>query len=343
MDKKPRESPEIEESDVDEDDDELLDDSIPDGVVTDAAVPMAERIVDAPPVTESLEPDTRLVPYDPLQRYLAEVRKYPFLSKEEELQLIHEFQTTGDRDAAVKLILSNLRVGVSIAREYLHSGADLLDLIQEGNVGLMQAIRKFDPSKGVRFHSYAAWWVRAYILRYLLNNYRLVKIGTTQDQRKLFYNLNKEKRNLERQGFTPDAKLLADRLHVGERQVIEMEQRLGNWDVSLDAPLGPDSDDTLMEVLPSHGTPADESLADQEMRELFRQKLAAFAATLDDRYADILRNRILSENPMTLDDIGRKYSISRERARQLEEKIIKRLRDYMKKEIKDFDLLKPTR
>jgi RNA polymerase sigma-32 factor len=207
----------------------------------------------------------------------------------------------------------------------------------------MQAIRKFDPSKGVRFYSYAAWWVRAYILRYLLNNYRLVKIGTTQDQRKLFYNLNKEKRNLERQGFVTDPKLLADRLHVREREVIEMEQRLGSWDVSLDAPLGPDNQDTLMEVLPSQSMPADEQLAEDELRELFRRKLAVFASSLDDRYADILRNRILSENPMTLDDIGRKYHISRERARQLEEKIIKRLRDYMKKEVKDFDLLKPSR
>ena len=289
------------------------------------------------------EDQKSLAPYDPLRRYLAEVRRYPFLSKEEELQLVHEFQSTGNREAAIKLILSNLRVGVSIAREYKHSHVDTLDLIQEGNVGLMQAIRKFDPTKGVRFYSYAAWWVRAYILRYLLNNYRLVKIGTTQDQRKLFYNLNKEKRNLERQGFVTDPKLLADRLHVREREVVEMEQRLGSWDVSLDAPLGPDTQDTLMEVLPSQSAPVDEHFAEEELRELFRRKLAIFAQTLDDRYADILRNRILSENPMTLDDIGRKYNISRERARQLEEKIIKRLREYLKKEVKDFDLLKPSR
>jgi len=286
--------------------------------------------------------ETALVPYDALQRYLAQVRKYPFLSKEEELRLINDYRTTGSREAAVKLILSNLRGAVSIAREYLHAGADLLDLIQEGNVGLMQAIRKFDPTKGVRFHSYAAWWVRAYILRYLLNNYRLVKIGTTQNQRKLFYNLNKEKRKLEQQGFAPDTKLLADRLQVRERDVIEMGQRLGSWDLSLDAPLGPDQEDTLLEILPAPDIPADESLASQELRILFQRKLAEFATTLDDRYADILRNRILSETPLTLDDIGRKYRISRERARQLEEKIIKRLRDYMKREIKDFELLRPS-
>ena len=326
----PRDTPDTEETDIPEEDIDLP--------LSEGEDTQGENLP-----TVLAEEDKPLAPYDPLHRYLAEVRKYPFLSKEEELQLVHEFQTTGSRDAAIKLILSNLRVGVSIAREYRQSGADILDLIQEGNVGLMQAIRKFDPSKGVRFYSYAAWWVRAYILRYLLNNYRLVKIGTTQDQRKLFYNLNKEKRNLERQGFVTDPKLLADRLHVREREVIEMEQRLGSWDVSLDAPLGPDNQDTLMEVLPSQSMPADEQLAEDELRELFRRKLAVFASTLDDRYADILRNRILSENPMTLDDIGRKYHISRERARQLEEKIIKRLREYMKKEVKDFDMLKPSR
>jgi len=342
MDETRRNPSDIDERKVLDDDMDVSPEVLPADQVEDLATSVGETAL-RQPRTQAEGEDRALAPSDPLRRYLAEVRKYPFLSKEEELQLIHDFQKTGDRDAAIKLILSNLRVGVAIAREYMHAGADMLDLIQEGNVGLMQAIRKFDPSKGVRFYSYAAWWVRAYILRYLLNNYRLVKIGTTQDQRKLFYNLNKEKRNLERQGYVTDPKLLADRLHVREREVVEMEQRLGSWDVSLDQPLGPDSEDTLMEVLPSHATPADEQLAEEELRELFRRKLGAFASTLDDRYADILRNRILSENPMTLDDIGRKYNISRERARQLEEKIIKRLREYMKKEIKDFDLLKPSR
>ncbi len=179
---------------------------------------------------------TAVVPVTALQQYLAEVRLHPYLSKEEELRLFHEYKVQGSRDAAVKLIMANLRVSISIAAEYLHTGADHMDLIQEGNVGLMHAIKKFDPSKNVRFYAYAAWWSRAYILRYLLNNYRLVKIGTTQDQRKLFYNLKKEKAKLEREGFAPDTKLLADRLNVRERDVIEMGQRLGNWELSLDQP-----------------------------------------------------------------------------------------------------------
>ena len=281
-----------------------------------------------------------VVPVTALQQYLAEVRRYPYLSKEEELRLFHEYRVQGNRDAAVKLIMANLRVSLSIAAEYLHTGADHMDLIQEGNVGLMHAIKKFDPSKNVRFYAYAAWWSRAYILRYLLNTYRLVKIGTTQDQRKLFYNLKKEKAKLEREGFAPDTKLLADRLNVRERDVIEMGQRLGNWELSLDQPIGEDQEGSLLDVLPSQQVPADEQLAQTQLQTLFRAKLAEFVKTLDERDEDILRNRILSETPLTLDDLGAKYSISKERTRQLEARIIKRLRDYIKKDVKDFDRLR---
>ena len=283
---------------------------------------------------------TAVVPVTTLQHYLAEVRRHPYLSKEEELQLVHEYRTHGSREAAVKLIMANLRVSVSIAAEYLHTGADHMDLIQEGNVGLMQAIKKFDPSKNVRFYAYAAWWSRAYILRYLLHTFRLVKVGTTQDQRKLFYNLKKEKAKLEREGFSPDTKLLADRLNVRERDVVEMDQRLGNWELSLDQPIGEDQENTLLDILPSHQAPADEQIADHQLRILFHKKLAEFIKTLDERDEDILRNRILSESPLTLDDLGDKYGITKERTRQLEARIIKRLRDYMKKDIKDFDQLR---
>ena len=286
-------------------------------------------------------PDTAaVVPVTGLQHYLAEIRRHPYLTKEEELLLFEEYRTHGSRDAAVKLIMANLRVSVAIASEYLHTGADHMDLIQEGNVGLMQAIKKFDPAKNVRFYAYAAWWSRAYILRYLLNTYRLVKIGTTQDQRKLFYNLKKEKAKLEREGFAPDTKLLADRLNVRERDIVEMDQRLGSWELSLDQPIGEDQQGSLLDVLPSQQVPADEQLAQEELKTLFRTKLAEFIKTLDERDEDILRNRILSETPLTLDDLGAKYGITKERTRQLEARIIKRLRDYIKKDVKDFDRLR---
>ncbi|MFM8550860.1 MAG: RNA polymerase factor sigma-32 [Nitrospiraceae bacterium] len=306
----------------------------------------AELAEERPPRATQADDDqqkiniTAVAPVTALQQYLAEIRRYPFLSKEEELRLFQEYQTQGSREAAVKLILANLRVSVSISSEYLHTGADQMDLIQEGNVGLMQAIKKFDPAKNVRFYAYAAWWARAYILRYLLNTYRLVKIGTTQDQRKLFYNLKKEKAKLEHEGFVPDAKLLADRLNVRERDVIEMDQRLGSWELSLDQPLNQESEGTLLDILPAQGQGADEQLEDRQLKTLFRKKLAEFTKTLPERDEDILRNRILSETPLTLDDLGQKYGITKERTRQLEARLIKRLRDYLKKEIKDFDLLR---
>ncbi len=283
---------------------------------------------------------TALIPTTTLSRYLAEVRRYPFLTKEEELQLFYEYQHLGRREAAVKLILANLRVSVKIASEYGLAGLDQMDLIQEGNVGLLQAMKKFDPSKNVRFYAYAAWWVRAFVLRYLLNNFRLVKIGTTQEQRKLFYNLRKEKAKLEREGYIPDPKLLADRLNVRERDVVEMDQRLGSWELSLDQPMTEESEGTFHDLLPAVQTPVDDQLANTQLRTLFRQKLAEFARSLTEREEDILRNRMLSETPVTLEDLGKKYSITKERSRQIEAKIIKKLREFMKNDIHDFENLR---
>ena len=280
---------------------------------------------------------TALVPTTTLDRYLAEVRRYPFLTKEEELRLFHEYQVKGKEAAAVKLILANLRISVSIATEYGSAGMDQMDLIQEGNVGLLQAMKKYDPTRNVRFYAYAAWWVRAYVLRYLLNNFRLVKIGTTQEQRKLFFNLKKEKAKLEQQGFVPDPKLIADRLQVRERDVIEMDQRLGSWELSLDQPLTDDGEGTFYDLFPSSQQGVDEQIEDNQLRVLFRKKLGEFAKSLNEREEDILRNRLLSEAPLTLEELGQKYSITKERARQVEAKIIKRLRIFMQKELQDFD------
>jgi len=306
-----------------------------------APVNFGGEVIDLAPSPDET-PDTRsLIPGTALDRYLAEIRRYPFLSKEEEQDLFHEYQVRGSREAAVKLILANLRVSVAIAGEYRHTGADQMDLIQEGNVGLMQAIKKFDVTRNVRFYAYAAWWVRAYILRYLLNSHRLVKIGTTQEQRKLFYNLKKEKAKLEREGFAPDTKLLADRLQVRERDVLEMDQRLGAWELSLDQAINSEyGEGTFLDLLPSQAPGADETLANDQLRVLFRRKLGEFSGTLNDREQDILRNRMLSDTPMTLEELGQKYSITKERARQLEARIIKKLQGFMKSEIQDFDELR---
>src|SRR5918996_4129048 len=178
-----------------------------------------------------------LVAFDPLQRYLAEIRRFALLSREEEHRLAVRYKEYGDIQAAYKLVTANLRLVVMIAREYQRAFKNLLDLIQEGNVGLMEAVRNFDPYRGVRFPSYAVWWIRAYILRYIMNNWRMVKIGTTQAQRKLFFNLQKEKERLETEGFTPGPRLLAQHLGVKEEEVVEMEQRMSARDLSLDTPM----------------------------------------------------------------------------------------------------------
>src|SRR6266480_7701074 len=181
-----------------------------------------------------------LVPFDPLQRYLTEIRRFKLLSREEEHRLAVQYKEYGDVGAAYKLVTANLRLVVMIAREYQKAFKNLLDLIQEGNMGLMEAVKNFDPYRGVRFPSYAVWWIRAYIIRYLMNNWRMVKLGTTQAQRRLFFNLQKEKQRLEAEGFDVTPKLIARRLDVKPSEVVEMEQRMSARDLSVDSPIGAD-------------------------------------------------------------------------------------------------------
>jgi len=282
-----------------------------------------------------------LVRYDPLQHYLAEIRKYRFLTKEEEFKLAAKYKEEGDLDAVSKLVMANLKIVVIIAMEYKNLGMNMMDLIQEGNLGLMQAVKKFDPYREIRLVTYATWWIKAYILRYVINNWRLVKIGTTQAQRKLFYNLMKEKSRLESLGYEAGPKLIAHGLGVKENEVIEMDQRLGNRELSLDEPLNKDDAETpLHNIIASNEPPVDEKLADEEVSSLFKEKIEEFSKTINERDLDILRNRILSESPKSLSEIGEVYGISKERVRQLEANIIKRLREYLKKEIKDLDALR---
>lgn len=276
-----------------------------------------------------------LVPYDPLRRYLAEIRRYPILSREEEHRLAVRYKEYGDLDAAYRLVTSNLRLVVMIAREYQRAIQNLLDLIQEGNIGLMEAVKNFDPYRGVRFPSYAVWWVRAYIIRYIISDLRMVKIGTTQAQRKLFFNLQKERRRLEAEGFVPGPKLLAQRLHVKEEEVIEMEQRLAHRDLSIDVPVAEGEEATLLDFLADKKETPEERLAESEYRHALKEKMDQFAATLKDKELVIFRERLLNEEPLTLREIGEKYGISRERVRQIEERVKKKLKAYLSKEFKD--------
>lgn len=320
---------------------EEVDDSNLYNLEEDQVVPLTPETVEEAPSEEETSGSTSLVTYDPLQHYLMEIKKYRFLTKEEEFELAVKYKKEGDMDAISKLIMANLKIVVIIAMEYKNLGINLMDLIQEGNLGLMQAIKKFDPYRGLRLATYASWWIRAYILRYILNNWRLVKIGTTQAQRKLFFNLMKEKARLEALGKDTAPKLLADDLGVKEKEVIEMDQRLTNPDISLNEPVRQDGNTPLMSFISSDEIPVDEKIAKKELSKLFRDRLEEFARTLNERDLYILRQRILAEKPLSLNEIGKTYGISKERVRQLEEKIITRLREYLKQEIHDFEALRP--
>ena len=282
--------------------------------------------------------DTALVKYDPLQRYLMEISQHKLLTREEEIEFAKRVQEKGDTEAAYVLVTANLRLVVKIALEFQRVWMqNLLDLIQEGNIGLMQAVKKFDPYKNVKFSYYASFWIKAYILKFIMDNWRLVKIGTTQGQRKLFFKLKKEKQKLIDQGFDPKPKLLSERLGVSEREVIDMDQRLDGWDVSLDAPLKDDSDTERIEFLSVETESVEERVAKKEMEVLLHNKIAEFKKTMTPRELEIFDLRIFSDSPATLQEIGDRYKISRERVRQVEKNIIKRMRDYFRQEIPDFE------
>jgi len=282
--------------------------------------------------------DRALVKFDPLQRYLSEVSRYKLLTREQERELAIKVREHGDSEAAYIMVTSNLRLVVKIALEFQRVWMqNLLDLIQEGNIGLMQAVKKFDPYKNVKFSYYASFWIKAYILKFIMDNWRLVKIGTTQGQRKLFFKLRKEKQKLIDEGFDPKPKLLSERLGVSEREIVDMDQRLDGWDVSLDAPVKDDSDTEKIEFLKTTVESAEDQVAKKEIEALITNKIKEFKKQMTQRELEIFEKRIFSDDPVTLQEIGDSYGISRERVRQVEKNILKRLKEFFKQEIPDFD------
>jgi len=205
----------------------------------------------------------------------------------------------------------------------------------------MQAVKKFDPYQGVKLSSYSSFWIRAYILRFILDNWRLVKIGTTQAQRKLFFNLQKEKAKLEALGYSAEPKQIAESMGVKEKEVIQMDQRMSSWEASLDAPLRGDTESSLMDFLPAKQAPAEKKLADDEIRSLVNQKLQEFKKTLKNKELDIFENKLLSEKPATLQEIGDRYGITRERIRQIEARLLRKIKSFLEEEIpgiKDYPI-----
>jgi RNA polymerase sigma-32 factor len=278
-----------------------------------------------------------LVKFDPLHRYLSEISKYRLLTREEERDYGIRVMEQGDQDAAYVLVTANLRLVVKIALQFQRVWMqNLLDLIQEGNIGLMQAVQKFDPYKNVKFSYYASFWIKAYILKFIMDNWRLVKIGTTQGQRKLFFKLKKEKQHLIDQGFDPQPKLLSERMGVSEREIVDMDQRLDGWDVSLDAPLRDDSKTERIEFLESDAETVEDQVSKKQLEYLLHNKISAFRKTISPREVDIFGLRYLSEDRVTLQAIGDRYGISRERVRQIENAIIRKMRGFFEREIPDF-------
>ncbi len=275
-----------------------------------------------------------------LQRYLREIGQYRLLTREETDELATRFHETGDPDAAYHLVTANLRLVIKVAMDFQkYWMQNFLDLVQEGNVGLVQAVKKFDPYRGVKFSYYAAYWIRAYILKFIMDNWRLVKIGTTQAQRKLFFSLNKERKLLESQGFEPETKLLAERLGVKESEVIEMDQRLNYSDVSLEAPVREDSDDDQKNFIPHPDINIDETIAKQEVSERISSALGIFSAGINPKEQAILDERLLAEEPKTLQEIADRFGISRERVRQIEANLLKKLRKFLEQrfpDVRDF-------
>ena len=274
---------------------------------------------------------------DPLGAYMRDVQRYPLLSKEEEHKLAVDYYESGDLDAARQLVTANLRLVVKIAYDYRQAYKNILDLVQEGNIGLMQAVKKYDPYKGVKLSSYAAWWIRAYILRFILNNHRLVKVGTTQAQRKLFFNLQKEKAKLSAMGIEPTAEVIAERLNVPEKDVVSMDMRLAAGDASLDTPINTSEGRSVsrIEMLPSGQGGVDDALADAELGDQFSGKIHEFGSELKDKEKKIFEERLVAEDPKTLQQLGTEFGVSRERVRQIEKRLLQKLKDYLREQLGD--------
>ena len=273
--------------------------------------------------------------FDPLQRYMQEIHTYPMLSAQEERELARRFHDEGDIDAAKKLVATHLRLVARIAMEYRNAYHNVLDLIQEGNVGLLQAVRRFEPDKGARLAHYASWWIRSYILKYILDNFRLIKIGTTKNQKKLFFNLMREKEKIEAMGYYATPTELSRRLGVGEKEVEEMERRLTVPEYALQAPVrrqarGEGGEAILEDFLPMEEIPVDEQMAQTQTRDMLKEKFVEFESLLNPREKKIFQERLLAELPLTLQEIAGEYGITKERVRQLESRLITKLKEFFK-------------
>lgn len=297
-----------------------------------------EEIIEA----ETSEDDSQLIRYDPLRHYLLEISKYEPLNPEEEQKLARLFRDHQDKEAGRKLVTSNLKLVVRLAFLYNKVYANLMDLVQEGNIGLLQAVKKFDPDRGTRLPTYASWWIKAYIIKFILDNFRIVRVGTTNDRRKLLLNLRKEKQRLENQGIAVSSHRLAEALNVSEEDVIAVESSIQSHDLSLDQKISDDSGVSFMDTMASTEELIDEKLASGELKELIESKFKAFADTLSEKERTILQKRLIAEEPLTLQAIADLFGVTREAIRVSEKKLIDKIKIYMKEAFKDLKEVRLT-
>lgn len=278
-----------------------------------------------------------------LFRYMQDVNSYKLLNAEETEELVIRYQQKNDLDAGNELITANLRLVVKIAGDFQKYWTNnFLDLVQEGNIGLIKAISKFEPSRGIKFSYYATFWIRAYILKFIMDNWRLVKLGTTQAQRKLFYKLNKEKKHLEIQGIKPDKSLLATRLDVREKDIVEMEQRFNGPDISLESPVSPDSTMEHKDLLSHNGPSVEEIAAKKEIIEKIKSFLDKQKDSFCEREKVILEDRLLQDDSRSLKNIAEQFDISRERIRQIEARLLKKIGKTLRQEMPDIAISLPA-
>lgn len=261
-----------------------------------------------------------------LDLYVAEINRFSILTADEEFRLAVRLKKYNDMEAAEKLVVSNLRFVVKIAHEYRNYGLKLADLVQEGNIGLMHAVKKFDPYRGYRLISYAVWWIRAYIQNYIIKSWSLVKIGTTQAQRKLFFKLSQAKKKLESLSEKkPEFGEIAETLGVSPKEVTEMDLRMSSRDLSLDAHVTEDGGSTHMDYLTYEGEDQETALIRKEEMALVQHNIAGALARLSEKEIFIIRHRVMADNPLTLQEIGDRYHVSRERARQIEKQALRKM------------------
>ncbi len=281
-----------------------------------------------------IEPPAGVQRLDPLRKYLLEISQFEPLSKEEEERLALLYREEGDETAVFRLVTANLKLVVKIAMMYNRVFNNALDLIQEGNIGLMEAVKRFDPYRGARLPTYASWWIKAYIIKFILDNFRIVRVGTTNEKRKLLFNLKKEKERLRLQGIDPTPALIAKKLNVSEKAVREMQHNIESTDLSLDSFIGEETSTRYVDTLEATGELVDEQLASGELKDLFETKFREFSHGLSKREQTILRERLIAEEPKTLQQIAEPFGVTREAIRLNEKALIKKIKEFMRRELK---------